>query len=382
MAARGAKWFLAAVVLVGGCLPVSADGSSTSLATGVQRLVRDFMAARTDGATVVLPAMSVAIGRDGTLLYADGFGEASPRRPATARSIYMVGSLTKQFTAAALLRLMEKGAVAERTGATLSPSTPISDVLKVADAWKIEGGPPITIGNLLSMTSNLPNFTRRPPPHLDPWGAVPARKLLGQLGEYRPSGFPGSFEYSNTSYFLLSEVIEAANVHGVSRDYRKTLKDEVFSRLNLEDTGFGSDAAIEQKLAQPHYQRQPRFAKPDWLKGSGDVASSVVDLFKWDKALMDGQALTSAARHLMFSDSARVDVWTYYGTGWFITHKGGKDRYFHSGTVSGYTSFNMILRPAPDHWISVSLLTNSDGVEGIDTLAESLATLVLERNGS
>jgi CubicO group peptidase (beta-lactamase class C family) len=382
MAARNAKWFLAAAGLICGSLPLFAADSSTSLAARVQPIVRDFMAARTDGATVVLPAMSVAIGRDGTLLYADGFGEAAPRRPATARSIYMVGSLTKQFTAAALLRMMEKGAVAGRGRAKLSPSTPISDVLKVADAWRIDGGPPITIGNLLSMTSNLPNFTRRPPPQLDPWGAVPARKLLGQLGEYRPSGFPGSFEYSNTSYFLLSEVIEAAQVDGVSRDYHQTLKDEVFSRLNLEDTGFGTDPAIEKKLAQPHYRRKPRFAKPDWLKGSGDVASSVVDLFKWDKALMGGQALTNSARDLMFSDSARVDVWTYYGTGWFITHKGGIDRYFHSGTVSGYTSFNMIVRPTPEHWISVSLLTNSDGVEGIDTLADSLATLVLSTNGT
>lgn len=376
MAARHATWFLAAVAVIGGGLPVSADGSSTSLAGRAERLVRDFMAARTDGATVVLPAMSVAIGRDDTLLYADGFGEASPQQPATAHSIYMVGSLTKQFTAAALLRIMEKGAVAERTGAKLSPSTPVSDILEVADAWGIEGGPPIVIGNLLSMTSNLPNFTRRPPSHLDPWGAVPARKLLGQLGEYRPSGFPGSFEYSNTSYFLLSEIIEAAKVDGVSRDYRQTLTEEVFSRLNLEDTGFGSEPAIEKKLAQPHYRREPRFAKPDWLQGSGDVASSVVDLFKWDKALMGGQALTRSARDLMFSDSARVDVWTYYGMGWFITHKGGTDRYFHSGTVSGYTSFNMIVRPTPSHWISVSLLTNSDGVEGIDALAEALAALV------
>ena len=382
MATRGANRFLAAIVLVCGSGSVFADDSSTSLAARAQPLIRDFMAARTDGATAVLPAMSVAIGRDGTLLYADGFGEAMPRRPATARSIYMVGSLTKQFTATAMLRLMEKGAVARRSGARLSPSMPVSDVLDVADAWRIEGGPPITIGNLLSMTSNLPNFTRRPPSRLDPWGAVPARKLLGQLGEYRPSGFPGSFEYSNTSYFLLSEIIEAVQLDGASRGYRQTLKDEVFSRLNLEDTGFGSDPTIKTKLAEPHYQRKPRFAKPDWLKGSGDVASSVVDLFKWDKALMGGQALTSSARDLMFSDSARVDVWTYYGTGWFITHKGGIDCYFHSGTVSGYTSFNMIIRPTPNNWVSVSLLTNSDGVEGIDALADSLAALVLDKSGS
>lgn len=322
--------------------------------------------------------MSVAIGRDGTLLYADGFGEARPHQPATAKSIYMVGSITKQFTAAAVLRLMEKGAVATRSGARLSPSLPVADVLKVADAWAIEGGPPITIGNLLSMTSNLPNFTRKPPKELDPWGAVPAHKLLGQMGTYRPSGFPGSFEYSNTSYFLLSEIIEAVKIGSTSRDYHKTLEDEVFTRLGLTNTGFESDPSFRSRLASPNYRRRPRFEKPDWLQGSADVASSVIDLFKWDKALMDGEALTNHGRDLMLSDSARVEVWTYYGMGWFITHKGGVDRYFHSGTVSGYTSFNLIVRPTPDHWVSVSLLTNSDGVEGINEFANSLASLVLD----
>jgi CubicO group peptidase (beta-lactamase class C family) len=324
--------------------------------------------------------MSVAIGRDGTLLYAGGFGEARPHLPATERSIYMIGSITKQFTAAAILRLMEKGAVAKRSGARLSPSMPVADILEVADKWAIEKSPPITVGNLLSMTSNLPNFTRRPPPALDPWGAVPAHKLLGQMGTYKPSGFPGSFEYSNTSYFLLSEIIEAVRLGQTSRTYHETLEDEIFRRLGLTDTGFESEPWIRKRLVSAHYQRLPRFDKPDWLQGSADVASSVMDLFKWDKALMEGRALTGPARDLMLSDSARVEVWTYYGMGWFIIHKGGIDRYFHSGTVSGYTSFNLIVRPTTDHWVSVSLLTNSDGVEGINDFANSLAELVLDEN--
>jgi CubicO group peptidase (beta-lactamase class C family) len=379
-AARNLIGSLAAFAISFTHAPCLADKAPTSLAACVQPLVRDFMSGQPDGATVLIPAMSVAIGRDGTLLYADGFGEARPHQPATARSIYMVGSITKQFTAAAVLRLMEKGAVAKRSGARLSPTMPVADVLKVADAWAIEGGPPITVGDLLSMTSNLPNFTRKPPPRLDPWGAVPAHKLLRQMRAYRPSGYPGSFEYSNTSYFLLSEIIEAVKIGQASRDYHQTLRDEVFTRLGLTDTGFESDRSIRRRLVSPNYHRRPRFEKPDWLQGSADVASSVIDLFKWDKALMEGKALTNHGRDLMLSDSARVEVWTYYGMGWFITHKDGIDRYFHSGTVSGYTSFNLIVRPVPDHWVSVSLLTNSDGVEGIDEFANSLASLVLDND--
>ena len=94
---------------------------------------------------------------------------------------------------------------------------------------------------------------------------------------------------------------------------------------------------------------------------------------------MEGDALSEKMRDVMLSDAARVDVWTYYGAGWFITHKGGVDRYFHSGTVSGFTSYNLIVRPSDGHWISVSLLTNSDGVEDIDTLADQIADIALRR---
>ncbi len=88
-----------------------ADGSNDNLAARTASLIANFMAKHPDSQGVVLPAMSVAIGADGTLLYADGFGNAGPNRPATARTIYMVGSITKQFTAAAMFRLIEKGAV-------------------------------------------------------------------------------------------------------------------------------------------------------------------------------------------------------------------------------------------------------------------------------
>ncbi|MBA2125323.1 hypothetical protein DLM45_03675 [Hyphomicrobium methylovorum] len=358
---------------------------SMSLATGarplaerVQALVADFMSSGSTAGQPAVPAMSVAIGRDGNVLFADGFGEARTGVPATSRTIYMVGSLTKQFTAAAILRLMEKHDRAGLTGKELSPSLPVADVLRVADAWAIEGGPPITVSHLLSMTSNLPNFTRKPPRQLDPWGSVPARKLLGELGDFRPSGYPGEFEYSNTSYFLLAEIMEAVELAGHYRSYRQTLNDEIFARLGMTQTGFASDPKIVAALADPHFTRPPPFAAPDWLKGSADVASSVMDLFRWNTALMTDEVLTPTMRDLMLSDQARVDVWTYYGMGWFITHKGGMDRYFHTGTVSGFTSFNLIVKGTSKSWISVSLLANCDGLEGISDLGEKLAALALE----
>ncbi|CAA2137924.1 serine hydrolase [Hyphomicrobium sp. ghe19] len=372
------SWVNAFAVIILSVGQASAESSSGSLASSVKRLTDKFMATGAEGTPPGIPAISVAIGRDGKLLYADGFGQASENRPATAGTIYMVGSITKQFAAAAILRLIEKGATLRHGSTLLKTTTPVSSLLDIANDWTLEGGPPITVAHLLSMTSNLPNFTRRPPHELDPWGAVPAKQLLGGMKEYRPSGYPGSFEYSNTSYFLLSEIMENVEVGGSSRDYHRILREELFTPLGLSDTGFGGDSWEANRLANPHYRRRPRFSQPDWLKGSGDVASSVIDIFKWNKALMEGQALSPQMRDLMLSDCARVDVWTYYGMGWFISHKDGTDRFFHSGTVSGYTSYNLIVRPSPAHWVSVSLLANSDGVEGVDSLADELAELALK----
>ncbi|MEQ1671794.1 MAG: serine hydrolase domain-containing protein, partial [Hyphomicrobium sp.] len=227
--------------------------------------------------------------------------------------------------------------------------------------------------NLLSMTSSLPNFTRRPPKHLDPWGAIPAQQLLGELKVLQPSGYPGSFEYSNTSYFLLSEILATLQVAGGARSYQGVLSQEIFDKLGLHDTGFATSPILGERLAKPHYNRKPAFGMPDWLQGSADICSTVRDLFMWNKAVMEDRLLSRSMRDAMFSDAARVDVWTYYGMGWFVRHKDGRDEYSHSGSVPGYTALNLIEVHASGGWTSVSILTNSDGVEGLDELASEIA---------
>jgi CubicO group peptidase (beta-lactamase class C family) len=228
------------------------------------------------------------------------------------------------------------------------------------------------------MTSNLPNFTRRPPPNVDPWGAVAAPRLLDELKKLSPHGWPDSFEYSNTSYFLVAQIIEAVGRadHVPIGSYRDAIRAAVIDKAGMTQTGFAGAYAPGSDLAQPHYRRRPAFAKPDWLNGSGDMASNVVDLFAWNKALMAGRVIGAASRAAMFSDAARVGPVTYYGMGWFVAHENGWDRYSHSGSVPGFTSYNAIhKRPTSASWLSVTLLTNSDGIEGLDELAVALFVL-------
>ena len=338
----------------------------------IDALVKRFLTPR--AGAVRVPALSLAIGIDGKLVHAKGFGEARPDTPANERTVYHIGSLTKQFTAAAVLHLIETGARAPISRKALTLDTPMREIFEGVETWTAADEPPISVRSLLTMTSNLPNFTSRPPPAADPWGAVETPNLLAALKRLPPHGWPNTFEYSNTGYFLLASVVE----HVLAGDgqpvaFRQYVRTSIIAPLGLEQTGFVGDYALGSEVAQAHYTRRPAFAQPHWLDGSGDMASNAVDLFAWNKALVDGRVLGATSTAVMFSDAARVDPHTYYGMGWFIGHDNGWDSFHHSGSVPGYTSYNAILRDRRSGaWMSVTLLTNSDGVTELERLADEI----------
>jgi len=356
--------------------PATAEWSGAKAAR-VDALIAQFLRPR-DGA-VVPPGLSLAVGVDGTLRMAKGFGEARDGTPASAGTVYHIGSLTKQFTAAAVLQAIAAGARAPLSGEPLSLDTPMRDVFEGVEQWSTSEVPPVTVRSLLTMTSNLPNFTKHPPREVDPWGAVTTPKLMAALKRLPPHGWPNTFEYSNTGYFLLARVIEAAQPprDGERLSVRAYVQTNILQRIGLPHTAFVGDGPDDADTAAPHYRRKPAFTQPHWLDGSGDMASNVLDLFQWNRALIEGRVLDAAATRAMFSDGARVDPLTYYGMGWFITHDESRDTYFHSGSVPGYTSYSAIERSTGDgHWTTVILLTNSDGVTGLERLADEILYVV------
>lgn len=340
----------------------------------VERLIQRFLQPR-EG-LVPPSAVSVAIGVEGKLVFAQGYGEARPGVPATAWTVYHIGSLTKQFTAAAMLKLIEGGVRAPLSRRPVGLDTPLRDIFEGTERWGAADQPPVTVRSLLTMTSNLPNFTREPPRGADPWGAVEVPQLIAALKNEVPRGWPNTFEYSNTGYFLIAQIIEASlreDGGGRRPSAREYVHQMLLGPAGMTLSGFVGDYAPASVVAQPQYRRRPAFTQPHWLDGCADMASSAVDLFAWDKALMDGRLISAASRDSMLSDAARVDPLTYYGMGWYVRHEDRRDSYYHSGSVPGFTSYNAIERDRDDGgWISVTILTNSDGVTGLDQLADDI----------
>lgn len=360
-----------------GAPSMAANPWSQSKSAEVEAIVARFLTSREAGHKP--PALSAGVGINGELVVAKGWGEAQQGVAANGETLYQIGSLTKQFTAAGVLKMIERDAGAAMSAPPLTLDRPLRDLFDGVSSWETPGAPPITVRSLLTMTSNLPNFTSEPPPETDPWGAMPAKRLLGEVKKLAPTAWPNSFAYSNTSYFLLSEIIEmraGPTIPGVSQ-YREFLRSELFVPAGMTRSGFASELSTE--VATPHYRRQSRFGKPDWFKGSGDVVSSVKDLFAWDKALMEQGVVSPKVRNQMFAPSAPITPSLAYGMGFYVERAPGLEIYSHSGTVPGYTAFNaIVVEKGKPGWITVTILTNSDGIEDLQKLADALVVVALE----
>lgn len=352
---------------------------NTEKAQKLQHLVDRFISVKRAGNRPLADSLSIAIGTENGLLTAAAFGAAGPGQPATPDTIYHVGSLTKPFTAFAALKLVEQGAQAH-DGSVIKLSTPLKIIFSGVGHWKNRDGTAITLRNLLTMTSTLPNLTSRPPNPLDPWGRVPAKHILVALKATYPRPVSSTFEYSNTSYFLLSEVIDDVLMRRRTgpKTYREFLRRILLDKSGMRHTGFvGEPLPRNAKIAKPRYRAKPAFVQPDWLKGSADMRSTASDIYKMNKAMLDGQFLSDTSTKLMFSELNRVTPFDWYGMGWFVRDRGNEVTYSHSGSVPGFTSFNQVTRfRNRKGWLAITVLSNSTQVEGLDILAKDINRLL------
>ena len=301
---------------------------------------------------------AVLVARDGEVLLDRGYGFANREWsvPNDGDTKFRLGSVTKQFTAVAIMLLNERGLV--------DLDAPVKTYLPEAPAaW--DG---VTVRHLLTHTAGVPNFT-----DFDDYGAsktLPATidSLIGRFRD-RPLDFqPGEgWSYSNSGYILLTAIVEKAS----GRSYADFVAETLFQPLGMADSGYDSHAAVLPRRASGYAPTARGIVNADYIdmsipQGAGALYSTTRDLLKWEQGLFGGRLLTPASLALL-----TTPVRNQYAFGLAVTQAGGNTTIAHSGGIEG---FNTHMAWDPDRRMTVIVLGNLNG-PGSDQVAGSLMAL-------
>ncbi|MCZ6836865.1 MAG: serine hydrolase [Planctomycetota bacterium] len=309
---------------------------------------------------------SVAVALDDGTIFAKGYGlaEVEHQVEADAETTFRIGSVTKQFTAAAVMKLIEDGKLAlDDELSEFFPDFPTQDHV-------------VTIEHLLTHTSGIKSYTGVP----KFWEEGSTRELsVQQLLDYVdvvPLEFtPGEkFAYNNSAYYILGAIIEQAS--GVP--YCQYLQDEFFTPLSLERTMCDSNAKIISNRAQG-YRMDGGTLVNDQLIGmdnpgaAGMLLGTARDLVLWNMALMKGMVVSLESLEKMCTPYTLNDgEETGYGYGLGIGEFEGHRRISHNGGIHG---FNSTLAYYPDDDLYIAVISN--GAASAGKLGTQIAREVL-----
>jgi CubicO group peptidase (beta-lactamase class C family) len=282
---------------------------------------------------------SVLIARGGEVELAKGYGPANREHgiACTADTVYRIASLSKSFTAMAVMILQER----ERLSVDDSLSKYVPDYPR---------GDEITLHHLLTHTSGVINYSRLPD-HYRVWTMPHTIEQVIERFKHEPLRFdPGErFEYSNSGYVLLAHVIE--KVSGVS--FGEFLRENIFEPLEMHRTGLDSHTEIIPGRATGHYDFgegmvQASYLDVGYTSGAGGIYSTVGDLFRWERALSTDVLVSEKTRKQIFKPFRES-----YGYGWFIREAHGRRLIEHRGGLNGFLS--MMQRFVDDEVVVVTL---------------------------
>ena len=314
-----------------------------------------------------VPSASLAVVKERKISYVQAYGKGSVDPPAQAKTTmrYSIGSISKQFTACALLLLQEQG--------KLSLDDPVSKHVS-----GLTRGNEVTIRQLLSHTSGYQDYW--PQEYVMPamLRQTTAKDILAQWA-MKPLDFdPGTkWEYSNTNYVIAGLIVEKA-AHSSLVDF---LRAKVFGPLGME-----SALNIDQQLMSfgdaRGYLRYalgpPRLAPKEgkgWLFAAGELAMTAEDLAKWDVSVIAQTVMKPASyRELETEVLLKNGMGTQYGLGVGVRQQLGRRVLNHGGEVSGFTASNVVF---PDDGVAVAVLTNSDAASAASMIAQDVARLLL-----
>ena len=296
------------------------------------------------------PGAAAIVVKDGKVLYRKAYGMASLELgvPLQPDMVFRLGSLTKQFTATAILMLVEDGMLA------------LDDPIEKHLAGYPTQGHRITIEHLLTHTSGIQSYTDMP-------GWMTSRILADMTVTELVDGFkrepmqfaPGDkYRYNNSAYILLGAIIEKVS----GKTYEAFLKERIFEPLGMKSTSYGSNEPVIPRRVPGYTQegdvsKTARYLSMTQPYAAGALVSTVDDLALWDASLYTEKLLKRASLERMWTPFATRDgKSTKYGYGWAISEVRGRRTVEHGGGIFGFATHALRL---PDERVYVAVLCNS-----------------------
>ena len=288
---------------------------------------------------------AVLVAKDGQILFDRAYGLANVewQVPNTPETRFRIGSITKQFTAAAILLLEERG--------KLSIDDPVSKyVADTPAAWE-----PITLRQLLNHTSGIPAFTAWPDYEILKRSPLELEKGLMRLREQPLEFAPGEkYSYSNSGYLLLGHIIEKVT----GQKYGTFVQEQILGPLGLKDTAPDSNTAIIPRRASGYVLAKGQLQNAAYINmevphAAGALYSTTHDLLLWTQALMGGRLLSAASLEKM-TTPGKGD----YGFGLVVRTVADRKSIEHGGGIEG---FNTQMNHYPESRVTVVVLANVNG---------------------
>lgn len=317
-----------------------------------------------------VPSATVAVVRHGKLEYANAYGSArlEPKQAATPELRYALGSISKQFTAAAILLLQQDG--------KLKLDDPVSKFVP-----GLTRGNEVTIRNVLSHTSGYQDFW--PQDYVMPMMLKPVTPatIVNDWAK-KPLDFePGSrWQYSNTNYTIAGMIIEKAS----GRPPFAYIKSRILEPLGIKAEDFDANPRAATAIGYLRYALGPLRPAPDaasgWMWAAGELAMTASDLAKWDISMIKRSLLRPAGyrdleKNVLLNNGAGTD----YGLGVSVYMNRGHFMVEHDGEVSGFTAENMVY---PEDSVAVVVLTNQDAAPAASTIAEEIVRKIFRSQDS
>jgi CubicO group peptidase (beta-lactamase class C family) len=319
-----------------------------------------------------VPSASVAVVKGGKLVYTHAYGKArlEPATAATPEMRNSIGSISKQFTAAAILLLQEDG--------KLSLDDAVGKYVP-----GLTRGNEVTIRQILSHTSGYQDYWPEDYVMTPMLKAESAEQILGTWGR-KPLDFePGTqWQYSNTNFVIAGRIVEQIT----GQPLMELLTRRIFRPLGMKSVWNSDEAKLTQTDATAYYRHAlgPLRVAPKegrgWMFAAGELAMTAHDLALWDESLIARSILKPESYKEMFTEVKLKDgKGTHYGLGVDVRDRDGHRTVGHGGEVSGFVSDNEVL---VDDGVAVAVLTNQDAIGAAATIARLAAPAVLGAVGT